>query len=294
MSIINYIGNTPIVKIQNPYGERLGQVYVKLEEFNPGGSHKARVALQMVEDAEVSGNLTEGSVILEATGGNTGIGLCIAAALKGYKTVLVIPDTYSPQKIKMLQAYGAEVILADHTLGNDCHIIKARELKEQNSNYFWVDQLSNSANPKAHYYGTGKEIYNQMQGEIDYFVAGMGSGGTMTGVAKRLKELKPGVKTVAVQPQGCDLKNGIHVPHKIQGLAVGRLGKFVDFDLIDSFESVEYEEVMELRQWLIKKQGLSLGISSGANILVALKIAKKVDYYTKIVTVAPDNGISYL
>ena len=294
MSIINYIGNTPIVKIQNPYGERLGQVYVKLEEFNPGGSHKARVALQLVEDAEVSGNLTEGSVILEATGGNTGIGLCIAAALKGYKTVLVIPDTYSPQKIKMLQAYGAEVILADHTLGNDCHIIKARELKEQNSNYFWVDQLSNSANPKANYYGTGKEIYNQMQGEIDYFVAGMGSGGTMTGVAKRLKELKPGVKTVAVQPQGCDLKNGIHVPHKIQGLAVGRLGKFVDFDLIDSFESVEYEEVMELRQWLIKKQGLSLGISSGANILVALKIAKKVDYYTKIVTVAPDNGISYL
>lgn len=294
MSIINYIGNTPIVKIQNPYGERLGQVYVKLEEFNPGGSHKARVALQMVEDAEVSGNLTEGSIILEATGGNTGIGLCLAAALKGYKTVLVIPDTYSPQKIKMLQAYGAEVILADHTLGNDCHIIKARELKEQNSNYFWVDQLSNSANPKAHYYGTGKEIYNQMQGEIDYFVAGMGSGGTMTGVAKRLKELNPEVKTIAVQPQGCDLKNGIYVPHKIQGLAVGRLGKFVDFDLIDSFESVEYEEVMELRKWLIKKQGLSLGISSGANILVALKIAKQVDYYTKIVTVAPDNGISYL
>lgn len=162
MSVINYIGNTPIVKINNPHGNQFGQVYVKLEEFNPGGSHKTRIALQMVEDAEVSGKLKGGSTILEATGGNTGIGLCLAAALKGYKIVLVIPDTYSPQKIKMLKAYGAEVVLADHTLGNDCHIMKAKELMEQNPDYFWVDQLSNSANPKAHYYGTGKEIYNQM------------------------------------------------------------------------------------------------------------------------------------
>lgn len=294
MSIIQCVGNTPIVKIQNPCGNLSGQVYVKLEEFNPGGSYKTRVAIQMVEDAETSGLLKKGDVILEATGGNTGIGLCIAAALKGYRTVLVIPDTYSQQKIKLLQTYGAEVVLADHKLGNDCHILKARELSEENPNFFWVDQLSNSANPKAHYYGTGREIFNQMQGEIDYFVAGMGSGGTMTGVAKLLKELKHEVKTIAVQPQGCDLKNGVHIPHKIQGLAVGRLGKFVDFNLIDDFESVEYEEVTELRNWLLQKQGLNVGISSGANILVALRIAERVDCSTKIVTVAPDSGISYL
>lgn len=294
MSIINLVGNTPIIKLENPFGKQYGQVFVKLEEFNPGGSHKSRIALQMVEDAEISGKLNKGSVILEATGGNTGIGLCLAASIKGYRTLLIVPDTYSQQKIKLLRSYGAEVILADHKFGNDCHIKKAKELSKENPQYIWVDQLSNESNPKAHYYGTGKEIFNQMQGEIDYFVAGMGSGGTMTGVARRLKERIPNVKTVAVQPNGCDFRKGVYVPHKIQGLAVGRVGAFVDFTLIDEYANVEYEEVMEMRKWLITHQGLSLGISAGANILVALKISKRVDCYTKIVTVAPDNGTSYL
>lgn len=258
MSIINLVGNTPIIKIENPFGKQCGRVFVKLEEFNPGGSHKSRIALQMVEDAEISGRLKKGGVIIEATGGNTGIGLCLAASLKGYKTVLIVPDTYSQQKIKLLRSYGAEVILADHTLGNDCHIIKAKELSAENPQFVWVDQLSNESNPKAHYYGTAREIFNQMGGEVDCFVAGMGSGGTMTGVARRLKERLPEVKTVAVQPMGCDFRKGIYVPHKIQGLAVGRVGSFVDFSLIDEFVSVDYDEVMEMRNWLVTRQGLSL------------------------------------
>ena len=294
MSIINFIGNTPIVRLENPHGEKYGHIYVKLEEFNPGGSHKSRVAMQMIEDAEVSGKLKKGDIILEATGGNTGIGLCIAAAIKGYHIVLTIPDTFSLQKNKLLQEYGAEVILADHKLGNDCHIRKAIELANNNANYYWIDQFSNPSNPKAHYYGTGKEIFDQMQGNIDYFIAGVGSGGTIMGVGKRLKELKPKVKVIAVQPEGCDIRNGIYIPHKIEAIAVGKTGKFIDFNLINSYESVNYEEVIKLRQYLMKNHGLNVGISAGANILVALRISKEVDNQTNIVTIAADSGTIYL
>ena len=194
MNILNYMGNTPMVKIRNPYGDKFGQIYVKLEEFNPGGSIKARVGLQMVEDAERDGILKKGDTIIEATGGNTGIGLAMAASIKGIKTVLCIPDTYSKEKIETLKYYGAKIVLADHNIGNDCHIVVANKLMKENKDYKNLNQFANPSNPKAHYNGTGLEILKEMNKHVDYFVAAIGSGGTIMGVGNRLKEEIDNVK----------------------------------------------------------------------------------------------------
>lgn len=293
MSIINYMGNTPIVKLKKQF-KNAADIYVKMEEFNPGGSIKSRVGMRMIEDAEKAGQLKKGDTLLEATGGNTGIGLAISAAIKGYKLILTIPDNFSSEKVKVLKSLGAEVVLIDHRLGNDCHIKAAEKLLIDNPDYICLNQFSNISNPLTHYYCTGKEIINQMQNSVDYFVSAIGSGGTIMGIGKRLKETIPTVKIIGVQPEGCDLKNGVYVPHKIQATAVGRVGNFMDFDLLDGIVSVNFEEVQEQREYLAKSQGLFVGISSGANILAAQKLAKEVGRKSVIVTVAPDSGRSYI
>ena len=293
MSIINYMGNTPIVKLKKQF-KNAADIYVKMEEFNPGGSIKSRVGMRMIEDAEKAGQLKKGDTLLEATGGNTGIGLAISAAIKGYKLILTIPDNFSSEKVKVLKSLGAEVVLIDHRLGNDCHIKAAEKLLIDNPDYICLNQFSNISNPLTHYYCTGKEIINQMQNSVDYFVSAIGSGGTIMGIGKRLKETIPTVKIIGVQPEGCDLKNGVYVPHKIQATAVGRVGNFMDFDLLDGIVSVNFEEVQEQREYLAKSQGLFVGISSGANILAAQKLAKEVGRKSVIVKVAPDSGRSYI
>lgn len=294
MSILNFMGSTPLVKLKNPHGSKFAQVYVKLEEFNPGGSIKSRVALQMIEDAELQGKLRKGDTLIEATGGNTGIGLAIACALKGYNLNLTIPDTFSKEKIKTLENLGATVILADHTRGNNSHIVTAKEIMEINPELINLDQFSNFSNPKDHYYGTGREILNQLQNQIDYFIAGIGSGGTIMGVGKKLKESISDVKVIGVQPEGCDILNNKFVPHKIQALAVGVISKFFDKSVIDSMINVSFEEAQETREYLSKTQGIFVGISSGANIAAAFKLSKELDNTKNIVTVAPDSGRSYL
>lgn len=294
MSILNFMGNTPLVRLENPYGANNGQVFIKLEEFNPGGSIKSRVGLQMIEDAEICKKIKKGDILLEPTGGNTGIGLALAASIKGYKLKLTIPDNFSQEKISVLEKLGVDVILADHNNGNDCHILKAQELMLQYPDYICLNQFSNLSNPRAHYYGTGKEIISQMQNQIDYFVASIGSGGTIMGVGKRLKEYIPEVNVIGVQPKGCDLINNVYIPHEIQSTAVGKVGEFVDFNFIDSMVCVDIEEVQEMREYLAKRQGLFLGISSVANVVAALHLSKQVSRHVNIVTVAPDSGRSYL
>ena len=294
MSILNFMGNTPLVKLENPHGPKFANVYVKLEEFNPGGSIKSRVALQMIEDAEIERTIKRGDTLIEPTGGNTGIGLAIASALKGYNLMLVIPDTFSKEKISTLKELGAKVILSDHRIGNNSHIVIAKQMMEENKQLICLDQFSNVSNPKAHYNGTGKEILNQLQNHIDYFIAGIGSGGTIMGVGRRLKESIKGVKIIGVQPEGCDILNNKFVPHKIQALAVGVISTFFDKNVINSMMSISFEEAQETRKYLSKRQGIFVGMSSGANISAALKLSKELDNTKNIVTVAPDSGKSYI
>ena len=209
MSILKDMGNTPLVKLKNPFGDNFAQVYLKMEEFNPGGSIKSRVALQMIEDAEIAGILNPGTTLIEPTGGNTGIGLTVACSLKGYQLVLTIPDNFSAEKIEVLKKYGAKVTLADHRIGNDCHIKKARELLKDNPDWICLNQFENPSNPKAHYLYTANEIIEQLNTPIDCFVSVIGSGGTITGISKRLKEYNLEIKIIGVEPKGCNILNNM-------------------------------------------------------------------------------------
>lgn len=294
MSILNDMGNTPLVKLKNPFGDNYAQVYLKMEEFNPGGSIKSRVALQMIEDAEIAGILNPGATLIEPTGGNTGIGLAVACSLKGYQLVLTIPDNFSAEKIEVLKKYGAKVTLADHRIGNDCHIKKARELLKDNPDWICLNQFENPSNPKAHYLYTANEIIEQLNTPIDCFVSVIGSGGTITGISKRLKEYNPEIKIIGVEPKGCNILNNIYIPHKIQATAVGKVGNFFDKSMINEMVSVDFEEVQKIRNYLSFNQGIFVGISSGANVLAAFNESKKWDSSKTKVTIAPDSGRSYL
>ncbi|WP_392452050.1 PLP-dependent cysteine synthase family protein [Streptococcus parasuis] len=294
MSILKDMGNTPLVKLKNPFGDNFAQVYLKMEEFNPGGSIKSRVALQMIEDAEIAGILNPGTTLIEPTGGNTGIGLAVACSLKGYQLVLTIPDNFSAEKIEVLKKYAAKVTLADHRIGNDCHIKKARELLKDNPDWICLNQFENPSNPKAHYLYTANEIIEQLNTPIDCFVSVIGSGGTITGISKRLKEYNPEIKIIGVEPKGCNILNNIYIPHKIQATAVGKVGNFFDKSMINEMVSVDFEEVQKIRNYLSFNQGIFVGISSGANVLAAFNESKKWDSSKTIVTIAPDSGRSYL
>lgn len=294
-SILDFLGDTPIVKVQNIHSEGAADVYLKLEEFNPGGSIKARIALRMIIDAEEKGFFkhNSGQTIIEPTGGNTGIGLAMVGAVRGYKVILVVPDNYSREKIEILKVYGAKVILSDSKKGNDSHIEMVKEIIKEHPKYIWLNQFANMSNPKVHYETTGKEIIEALE-KVDCFVAGVGTGGTITGVGKRIKEKFPDALIVGVQPVGCDVLKGKAIPHRIQGLAIGMLPPVLDVNIVDKVVSIKYEEAVEYMKDLASKEGLLTGISSGANVCAAIKMAKELGEGKTVVTVAPDSGRSYL
>lgn len=297
MEILDCIGNTPLVRLPNDFTKTEATVLVKLEEYNLGGSIKSRVGNQMVIDAEQDGridrNCPKKVTILEATGGNTGIGIAQICAIRGYLCVLTVPDNFSKVRVKILKNMGAKVIKSNSMLGNDSHILKAYELLEKHPDYIYMNQFSNTSNSKAHYLGTGQEILKQCESQIDYFVAGIGSGGTITGVGKAIREKYPLCKIVGVQPDGCDVLQGKAVRHNIQGIAIGQIPKILDKSIINGMINITNEEVEDVKAQILKKLGLYLGYSSIANIIGAIRVAKNIEIDKVVVTVSPDGGRNY-
>ena len=291
---LEMIGNTPIVKLNNVTNEEMAEIYVKLEGFNPGGSVKDRAALSMMEVAEKEGALKKGDIIVEPTSGNTGIALAMIGTLKGYKVILVMPDTMSVERRTMMKAYGAELVLTEGAKGMKGAIEKAYEMADGKEGYFIPQQFNNEANPLKHYETTGQEIYDEIK-DLDYFVSGVGTGGTITGVGRKLKELNDEITVVAVEPQNSPvLSGGGPGPHKIQGIGAGFIPKIYDSSVVDRVTTIKDEEAVETAREIAQKEGLLLGISSGAAIAGAIKLAKEVGKGKKIVVISPDNGVKYL
>lgn len=295
-SIADLIGRTPIVKLNKVAGPNDAEIYLKLESFNPGGSVKDRIGLSMIEQAEKDGIIKPGDTILEPTSGNTGIGLALMAAVKGYNAILVMPDTMSIERRNLLRAYGAELILTPGAQGMNGAIAKVQELKDENPSYFVPQQFENPANPKIHRETTALEIFEDMDGQVDAFVAGVGTGGTVTGVGEVLKqEIGSHVKIVAVEPSASPvLSGGQPGPHKLQGLGAGFVPEILNLEVIDEVVQVDNEIAFEYARKVAKEEGILVGISSGANIYAALQIAKKLGAGKKVVTVAPSTGERYL
>ena len=294
--ITDCIGNTPLIALDKRITKCDATIMVKLEEYNWGGSIKSRVAYQMIIDAEKSGRIPKNPnnvTIIEATGGNTGIGLAQMCAFRGYKCILVVPDNYSKVRVNILKKLGADVKLSDHHIGNDSHIKMVEELLLDNPRYIHLNQFSNDANPRAHYFGTGQEILKQFNEKIDAVVAGIGSGGTLSGIGMAIKDRYPSTLICGVQPKGCDVLNGYAIPHIIQGIAIGQLPKVLNVSLIDEINDVEENSVLEMKNELAHKMGLYLGYSSIANIVGAIKVANSHPNLKNIVTIAPDGGSNY-
>ena len=297
-SLTELIGNTPLMEVKNiEKAEGLtARVLVKIESFNPGGSVKDRIALAMIEDAERTGALKPGALIIEPTSGNTGIGLAWVASVKGYKLILTMPDTMSIERRKLLQALGAELVLTPGAEGMNGAIRRARELQAENPGSFIPMQFDNPANPAMHYRTTGQEIWRDTDGEVDIFVAGVGTGGTVTGIARALKEHKPSVRVVAVEPENSPvLEGGKPGPHKIQGIGAGFVPKNYAAAVVDEVVAVPDEDAVLASRLLAQKEGLLVGISSGAAFAVALAEARKPENEGKtIVALLPDTGERYL
>ena len=292
-NLLDLIGNTPVVKI-NFKDENIADVYVKLEKFNLSGSVKDRAALGMIEAAEKEGLLKEGSVIIEPTSGNTGIALALIGRLKGYKVIIVMPDTMSIERRATLKAYGAELILTDGTKGMGEAIAIAEKLAAENPNYFLPQQFNNKANPEKHYETTGKELLDDFK-VIDAFVAGVGTGGTIVGVAKRLKERSKDTKVIGVEPNTSAVLSGEKPgKHSIQGIGTGFIPKNYDASVVDEIVKISSEEAFEYAKKASHDFGLFVGISSGANIAAAYQVAKKLGKGKIVVTLAPDGGEKYL
>ena len=292
-NLLDLIGNTPVVKVDFK-DENIADVYVKLEKFNLSGSVKDRAALGMIEAAEKEGLLKEGSVIIEPTSGNTGIALALIGRLKGYKVIIVMPDTMSIERRSTLKAYGAELILTDGTKGMGEAIAVAEKLAAENSNYFLPQQFNNKANPEKHYETTAKEIIDDFK-IIDAFVAGVGTGGTIVGVAKRLKERSKDTKVVGVEPSTSAILSGENPgKHSIQGIGTGFIPKNYDASVVDEIVKISSEEAVEYAKKASHDFGLFVGISSGANIAAAYQVAKKLGKGKIVVTIAPDGGEKYL
>ncbi|WP_323703405.1 cysteine synthase A [Mammaliicoccus sp. Dog046] len=294
-NIVELIGDTPVVKLNNVVEEGSADVYVKLEYQNPGSSVKDRIGLAMIEAAEKDGKIKPGDTIIEPTSGNTGIGLAMVAAAKGYKAVFVMPDTMSSERRSLLKAYGAELVLTPGAEGMKGAIKKAKELSEEKG-YFEPQQFENPANPKVHELTTGPELLEQFEGtEIDAFLAGVGTGGTLSGAGKVLKGKYPNVQIVAIEPEASPILSGGNPgPHKLQGLGAGFVPDTLNTNIYDDVIKVGNEEAMEMSRKVAKEEGILGGISSGAAIVAALKKAKELGEGKTVVTVLPSNGERYL
>ena len=292
------IGKTPLLElthIEKKYGLK-AKLLAKLEYFNPAGSVKDRIAKAMIDDAEEKGLLKEGSVIIEPTSGNTGIGLASVAAARGYRIIIVMPDTMSVERRQLMKAYGAELVLTDGAKGMKGAIAKADELAQEIPGSFVPGQFVNEANPKAHFATTGPEIYEDTDGHVDYFVAGVGTGGTITGVGQYLKAKNPAVKVVAVEPKSSAvLSTGVAGSHKIQGIGAGFVPKVLDTGIYDEIIPVENEAAFATGREIGHSEGILVGISSGAAVWAAVEIAKRPENAGKnIVVLLPDTGDRYL
>ncbi|MCI6243006.1 MAG: cysteine synthase A [Lachnospiraceae bacterium] len=296
--ILGLVGHTPLVEVPN--FEKLHQLKahlaVKIESFNPGGSVKDRIALAMIEEAEESGKLKPGATIIEPTSGNTGIGIAAVSAAKGYHAVMTMPETMSIERQKLLAAYGAEVILTPGYQGMKGAIDKARELNEKIENSVILSQFTNPSNPKAHVATTGPEIWEQTEGDIDAFVAGVGTGGTISGTGMYLKSKNPDIKVVAVEPAGSPVLNGGTAgPHMIQGIGAGFIPDTLNRSVYDEVIDVENEDAFTYARELAKVEGILVGISSGAALAAAVTLAKRPEFEGKtIVALLPDTGERYL
>ena len=294
---IDLIGNTPLVElthIEKKY-ELGARLLAKVEYFNPAGSVKDRIAKEMIEQAEAEGKLKPGSTIIEPTSGNTGIGLAAIAAAKGYRTIIVLPETMSVERRNIIKAYGAEIVLTDGTKGMKGAIEKANELHEEIKDSFIPAQFDNLANPEAHRKGTGPEIWRDTDGEVDAFVAGVGTGGTITGVGEYLKEQNADIKVVAVEPaSSAVLSTGQAGPHKIQGIGAGFVASILNTEIYDEIIPVENEVSFEFGKEIAKEEGILVGISAGAALYAAVQVAKRPEFEGKtVVVLLPDSGDRY-
>lgn len=297
-SVNELIGNTPLLELKNLKKslKLKANIFAKLEFFNPAGSVKDRVAKFMIDDAEKDGRLKPNSVIIEPTSGNTGIGLAAVAAAKGYKTIIVMPDTMSIERRKLLKAYGAELVLTDGALGMQGAINEAEKLASSLNDAIIMGQFTNPSNPKAHFVTTGKEIYEDLDGNVDCFIAGVGTGGTITGIGTYLKGVKNDVKIVAVEPLSSPvLTTGKAGKHEIQGIGAGFVPKILNTDVYDEVIAVSNENAYTFARLLGKCEGVLVGISSGASLCAAVELANRPEYENKnLVVLFPDGGDRYL
>lgn len=297
-SVTELIGNTPLLEVKNLEREEKlkAKVLVKLEYFNPAGSVKDRVALNMIEDAEKKGRIRPGATIIEPTSGNTGIGLAAVAAARGYKAIFVMPETMSIERRKLLLGYGAQIVLTEGSKGMSGAIEKAAELEKKTENAIVLGQFVNEANPEAHYRTTGPEIWKDTDGKADIFIAGAGTGGTVTGVGRYLKEKNPDVEVIAVEPAGSPvLSGGKAGPHGLQGIGAGFIPEILDTEIYDKVNRVKEDEAYAAARLLAAKEGILVGITSGAALHTALQEARRAENTGKvIVALLPDTGERYL
>jgi cysteine synthase A len=297
-SVAELVGHTPLLEYKRvEENEKLnGRLIAKLESFNPAGSAKDRIGLAMIEEAEKEGKIKKGSIIIEPTSGNTGIGLCAIAAVKGYRTIIVMPDTMSVERINLIKAYGGEVVLTDGAKGMTGAIEKAKEIERENPGSFIAGQFTNPVNPKAHFETTGPEIWEDTDGNVDYFVAGIGTGGTITGVGRYLKSKNSNVKIIAVEPKSSPvLTKGISGQHGIQGIGANFVPEILDTSILDEIIDVEDEAAFETGRMIGRTEGTLVGISSGAALWAAIQVAKREEARGKnIVVLLHDTGDRYL
>lgn len=293
-NILDMVGNTPLLRIRNFDGLERVRLYAKLEFLNPGGSVKDRIGTYLLEAAEAAGKLPPGGVVIEPTAGNTGIGLALAARQKGYRVIVVVPEHFSQEKQALMAALGAEIVNTPRSAGMAGAIERAHELAAEMDGAFVPQQFANPANPQAHYETTGPEIFAQLDGQVDVFVAGVGSGGTFTGAARYLKEQRPQVRAVAVEPEGSILQGGEPGPHRTEGIGVEFIPETLDTSLIDGVYTVDDDNAFAMVHELARREGLLVGSSSGAAFFAAYEEARKAPDGATVVTIFPDGSDRYL